>query len=40
MGKIGTKGLVPEGYYKDPKKSAETSKILTAIDIVFPVIMH
>ena len=24
MGKLGTSGLVPEGYYKDPKKSAET----------------
>ena len=26
IGKIGTSGLVPEGYYKDPKKSAETFK--------------
>ena len=36
MGKIGTKGLVPEGYYKDPKKSAETFKEFKGERYSFP----
>jgi|TARA_B110000305_G_C19440857_1_gene641760 fatty-acyl-CoA synthase len=36
MGKIGTKGLVPEGYYKDPKKSAETFKDFNGDRYSFP----
>ncbi len=36
MGKLGTSGLVPEGYYKDPKKSAETFKEYKGIRYSFP----
>ena len=36
MGKIGTSGLVPEGYFKDPKKSAETFKEVDGIRYSFP----
>ena len=35
-GKIGTSGLVPEGYYKDPDKSAETFKEFNGIRYSFP----
>ena len=35
-GKIGTSGLVPEGYYKDPEKSAETFKEFNGIRYSFP----
>ena len=36
MGKLGTSGLVPEGYYKDPEKSAETFKEYKGIRYSFP----
>jgi acyl-CoA synthetase (AMP-forming)/AMP-acid ligase II len=36
MGKIGTSGLVPEGYYKDEKKSAETFKEFEGKRYSFP----
>ena len=36
MGKIGTSGLVPEGYYKDEKKSAETFKEINGVRYSFP----
>ena len=36
MGKIGTSGLVPEGYYKDQKKSDETFKEYKGIRYSFP----
>ena len=36
MGKIGTSGLVPEGYFKDEKKSAETFKEVNGIRYSFP----
>ena len=36
IGKIGTSGLVPEGYYKDPKKSAETFKDFEGKRYSFP----
>ncbi len=36
MGKIGTSGLVPEGYYKDEKKSAETFKEYKGVRYSFP----
>ena len=36
MGKIGTSGLVPEGYYKDPVKSAETFKEFNGVRYSFP----
>ena len=36
MGKIGTSGLVPEGYYKDPIKSAETFKEFNGVRYSFP----
>ena len=36
MGKLGTSGLVPEGYYKDPKNSAETFKEYKGIRYSFP----
>lgn len=36
MGKIGTSGLVPEGYFKDEKKSAETFKEINGIRYSFP----
>ena len=35
-GKIGTSGLVPEGYYKDPDKSAETFKEFNGVRYSFP----
>ena len=35
-GKIGTSGLVPEGYYKDPDKSAKTFKEFNGIRYSFP----
>lgn len=35
-GKIGTSGLVPLGYYKDPKKSAETFKDFKGTRYSFP----
>ena len=35
MGKIGTSGLVPEGYFKDEKKSAETFKEINGGDTAF-----
>ena len=35
-GKIGTSGLVPEGYYKDPEKSAETFKEYNGVRYSFP----
>ena len=36
MGLIGTSGLVPEGYYKDEKKSAETFKEVDGVRYSFP----
>ena len=36
MGKIGTSGLVPLGYFKDEKKSAETFKEFQGIRYSFP----
>ena len=36
MGKIGTSGLVPEGYFKDPKKSAETFIEVDGVRYSFP----
>ena len=36
IGKIGTSGLVPEGYYKDPIKSAETFKEFEGVRYSFP----
>ena len=36
MGKIGTSGLVPLGYFKDEKKSAETFKEFEGIRYSFP----
>jgi len=36
MGKIGTSGLVPIGYFKDPEKSAETFKEVDGIRYSFP----
>ena len=36
MGKIGTSGLVPLGYYKDPKKSAATFKEVDGVRYSFP----
>ena len=36
MGKIGTSGLVPEGYYKDQKKSDETFKVYKGVRYSFP----
>ena len=36
MGKIGTSALVPEGYYKDEKKSAETFKEFEGVRYSFP----
>ncbi len=36
MGKIGTSGLVPEGYFKDEKKSAETFKEINGVRYSFP----
>ena len=35
IGLLGTSGLVPVGYYKDEKKSAETFKELMVLGIVF-----
>ena len=35
-GKIGTSGLVPEGYYKDPDKSDETFKEFNGVRYSFP----
>ena len=40
MGKIGTSGLVPEGYYKDPIKSAELLRNSMVLDIASLVIMQ
>ena len=36
IGRIGTSGLVPEGYYKDPIKSAETFKEFEGVRYSFP----
>ena len=36
MGKIGTSALVPKGYYKDEKKSAETFKEFEGVRYSFP----
>ena len=36
MGLIGTSGLVPEGYYKDEKKSAATFKEVDGVRYSFP----
>ena len=36
MGKIGTSGLVPLGYFKDPEKSAETFKEVDGVRYSFP----
>ena len=36
MGKIGTSGLVPLGYFKDPEKSAETFKEVNGVRYSFP----
>ena len=36
MGLIGTSGLVPEGYFKDAKKSAETFKEVDGVRYSFP----
>ena len=36
IGRIGTSGLVPEGYYKDPIKSAETFREFEGIRYSFP----
>ena len=36
MGKIGTSGLVPDGYFKDEKKSAETFKEINGVRYSFP----
>jgi len=35
-GKLGTSGLVPKGYYKDPKKSAATFRDFEGIRYSFP----
>jgi fatty-acyl-CoA synthase len=36
IGKIATTGLVPIGYYKDPKKSAETFREIDGVRYSFP----
>ena len=36
IGLIGTSGLVPVGYYKDEKKSAETFKEVNGVRYSFP----
>ncbi len=36
VGLIGTSGLVPEGYYKDEKKSAQTFKEIDGVRYSFP----
>ena len=36
IGRIGTSGLVPEGYYKDPIKSAETFREIEGVRYSFP----
>ncbi|MEW6168029.1 MAG: acyl-CoA synthetase [Pseudomonadota bacterium] len=36
IGKIANGGLVPLGYYKDPKKSAETFKVIDGVRYSFP----
>ena len=36
VGLIGTSGLVPEGYYKDEKKSAQTFKEIEGVRYSFP----
>ena len=36
MGKIGTSGLVPLGYFKDPEKSAATFKEIDGVRYSFP----
>lgn len=36
IGRIGTSGLVPEGYYKDPIKSAETFREFEGVRYSFP----
>ena len=35
-GKIATSGQVPIGYYKDPKKSAETFRVIDGVRYSFP----
>jgi len=35
-GKIGLSGQVPIGYYKDPKKSAETFRVIDGVRYSFP----
>jgi 3-oxocholest-4-en-26-oate---CoA ligase len=35
-GKIGLSGSVPIGYYKDPKKSAETFRVIDGVRYSFP----
>jgi fatty-acyl-CoA synthase len=35
-GKVANGGLVPLGYYKDPKKSAETFKVIDGVRYSFP----
>jgi fatty-acyl-CoA synthase len=36
IGKIGLSGSVPIGYYKDPKKSAETFRVIDGVRYSFP----
>jgi fatty-acyl-CoA synthase len=36
IGKLATSGLVPIGYYKDPKKSAETFRVFEGVRYSFP----
>jgi fatty-acyl-CoA synthase len=36
VGKIATSGMVPIGYYKDPKKSAETFREIGGVRYSFP----
>ena len=36
VGKIGLSGQVPIGYYKDPKKSAETFRMIDGVRYSFP----
>jgi acyl-CoA synthetase (AMP-forming)/AMP-acid ligase II len=36
VGKIGLSGSVPIGYYKDPKKSAETFRVIDGVRYSFP----
>ncbi len=36
VGKIGLSGQVPIGYYKDPKKSAETFRVIDGVRYSFP----